>query len=81
MPKDRGAEQREVDGSRECSLAMGMVADEARQHVAGQQAAKHIPWVGAHSKEDAHTLRVAEDPRHSLPAGMQRCGFLVSGCW
>ena len=30
MPKDRGAEQGDVDGPLECSLALGMVAAEAR---------------------------------------------------
>ena len=34
MPKDRGAEQGDVDGPLECSLALGMVAAEARLHVA-----------------------------------------------
>ena len=28
LPKDRGAEQGDVDGSLECSLALGMVAAE-----------------------------------------------------
>ena len=40
MPKDRGAEQGDVDGPLECSLALGMVAAEARLHVAVQQAAR-----------------------------------------
>ena len=30
MPKDRGAEQGDVDGPLECSLALGMVAAETR---------------------------------------------------
>ena len=34
MPKDRGAEQGDVDDPRECSLALGMVAAEARLRVA-----------------------------------------------
>ena len=34
MPKDRGAEQGDVDGPLECSLALGMVAAEARLCVA-----------------------------------------------
>ena len=38
-PKGRGAEQGDVDGPLECSLALGGVAAEARLHVAGHQAA------------------------------------------
>ena len=38
-PKDRGAEQGDVDGTLECSLALGMVAAETRTRVAAQQAA------------------------------------------
>ena len=38
-PKDRGAEQGDVDGASECSLALGMVAAETRTRVAAQQAA------------------------------------------
>ena len=34
MPKDRGAEQGDVDGPSECSLALGMVAAESRGRVA-----------------------------------------------
>ena len=39
MPKDRGAAQGDVDGPLECSLALGMVAAEARLCAAVQQAA------------------------------------------
>ena len=39
MPKDRGAEQGNVDGSLECSLALGMLAAETRMRTAAQQAA------------------------------------------
>ena len=38
MPKDRGAEQGDVVGPPECSLALGMVASETRLLVAVQQA-------------------------------------------
>ena len=38
MPKDRGAEQGDVDGPLECSLALGMVAAETRGRVAALQA-------------------------------------------
>ena len=34
MPKDRGAEQRDVDGPLECSSALGLVAAETRGRVA-----------------------------------------------
>ena len=46
MLKDRGAEQGDVDGPLECSLALGMVAAETRKHVAAQQAARTLPWIG-----------------------------------
>ena len=46
MPKDRGAEQRDVHSPLECGLALGMVAVEARLHVAAQQAARTLPWIG-----------------------------------
>ena len=39
MPKYRGAEQGNVDGPLESSLALGVVTAEARLHAAGQQAA------------------------------------------
>ena len=54
MPKDRGAEQGDVDGPLESSLALSMVAAEARLHVAGQQSAGIVPWVGSHSDEGMH---------------------------
>ena len=34
MPKDRGAEHGNVDGSLECGLALGMVAAETRGRMA-----------------------------------------------
>ena len=46
MPTGRGAEQGDVDGPFECSLASGMVAAEARLHVAVQEAARTLPWIG-----------------------------------
>ena len=39
MPKDRGAEQGDVDGPLERSLALGMMAAETRWRIAAQQAA------------------------------------------
>ena len=55
MPKDRGAEQGDVDGALECSLALGMVAAVARLRVPEQQA--EVPWVGAHDPADAERLQ------------------------
>ena len=53
MPKDRGAEQGDVDGPLECSLALGMVAAEARGSIAARQAAGTLPWIGVnHSAEE-----------------------------
>ena len=43
---DRGAEQGDVGGLLECSLALGLVAAEAYLHVAHQQAARTLPWIG-----------------------------------
>ena len=76
LPEDRGAEQRGVDGPLECTLALGVVASEARLHVAGQHAAGTLPWVGASSTEETQRLQEtprgqeklskANDPRHTL---------------
>ena len=46
MPKDGGAEQRYVDCSLECSLALGIVVAEARVCVAVQQAARTLSSIG-----------------------------------
>ena len=46
MPKDRGAEQRDVDGPSECRLALGVVAAETRVRVGAQQAAGNLPRIG-----------------------------------
>ena len=46
MLNDRGAEQGDVDGPLECSLALGMVAAETRMRVAARQAARTLPWIG-----------------------------------
>ena len=45
MPKDRGAEQGDVNGPLECSPALGMVAAETRRRVAAQQASGSLPWI------------------------------------
>ena len=46
MPKDRGAEQGDVDGPLECSLALGMEAAQARGSIAARQAVGTLPWIG-----------------------------------
>ena len=46
MSKDHCAEEGDVDGHRECCSALGMVAAEVRLHVAVQQAARTLSWVG-----------------------------------
>ena len=43
-PKDRGAEQGDVDGSLECGLTIGGVATRARQRVHTQQRRGELPW-------------------------------------
>ena len=60
-PTDRGAEQGDVDGPLECSLALGMVAAEIRMHVAPQQAASNLPWIGV--DDPLEEQRAADRPR------------------
>ena len=57
MPKHRGAEQGDVDGPLECSLALGMVAAETRGRVAAQQASGNLPWVGVITPSEIHRLQ------------------------
>ena len=52
-----------IDGLLECSLALVMVAAEARLRVAEQQAARTFPWIGAHDPADAQRL---QDEQHSI---------------
>ena len=47
LPKDRGAEQGDVDGPLECSLALSSVAMEARGSVARLQRQDVLPWCAA----------------------------------
>ena len=62
MPEDRGAEQGDVDGPLECSLALGMVAAEARGSIAARQAAESANFqLGGPEK-----LTIAHDIRHAL---------------
>ena len=55
MPKDRGAEQGDVDGPLECSLALGMVA--ARGRIAARQAAGTLPWNGVNDSAEEQQLQ------------------------
>ena len=44
QPKDRGAEQGDVDGPKECALTLGLVARNARSMIHQQQRAGDLPW-------------------------------------
>ena len=57
MPKDRGAEQGDVDGPLECSLALRMVAAETEERIAAQQAAGSLPWIGVADESELQRLR------------------------
>ena len=46
MPKDRGAEEGDVDGLLDCSPDIGMVAAETRGSIAARQAVGTFPWIG-----------------------------------
>ena len=74
MPKDRGAEQGDVDGPLECSFALGMVAAETRMRVAAQQAACTLPWVGVVDPLEEQRLQAGhaskmQKVQHSLLGG------------
>ena len=56
MPKDRGAEQGDVDGPLECSLALGMVAAETRGRAA-QQASGSLTWIGVDDLPETQRLQ------------------------
>ena len=60
MPKDRGAEQGDVDGPSECSLALGMVAAEAQMCIATQRAARTLAWIGM--GDSLHERRLRDEP-------------------
>ena len=68
MPKDRGAEQGDVDGPLECSLTLGEVSSSARAEVHGQQRRGELPWSSsapeatsaAEREFDARAVRHAE---------------------
>ena len=71
MPKDRGAEQGDVDGPQECSLALGMVAAETRGSIAARQAPGALPWIGV--SDSAASRPLGQTPGiGKLPAGEPR---------
>ena len=71
MPKDRGAEQRDVDGPLECSLALGMVAAETRGSIVARQAAGTVPWIGVNDPAEEQRLRADHATRLQESANFQ----------
>ena len=71
MPKDRGAEQGDVFGPLECSLALGMVAAETRGRVAAYQATGNLPWIGVDDPADVHRLQADRAVRQQEAANFQ----------
>ena len=59
MPEDRGAEEGDVDGPLECSLALGMVAAEALLCAARQQAAWTLHHIG--TGDSLHERRLQDE--------------------
>ena len=57
MPKDRGAEQGDVDGLLECSVASGMVAAETPGRTAARQASGSLPWIGVVDASEEQRLQ------------------------
>eukprot|EP00973_Karenia_brevis_P018306 2512919-Karenia_brevis.AAC.1 len=51
MPKDRGAEQGDVDGPAECALTLGIVARDARASVHDQQRNGRMPWASSEQED------------------------------
>ena len=72
MPNDRGAEQGDVDGPLQCSLALGIEAAETRWGLAAQQAAGSLPWIGVDDPSERqrlqadHAARVQESAKFQL---------------
>ena len=59
-PKDRGAEQGDVDGPLECSLTLGDVARQARDAIHARQRSQELPWTGPSSAAvDEYDARVS----------------------
>ena len=74
MPKDRGAEQEVVDGPSSATRPLGVVASEARLHVAEQHAEGTLPWVcprGADAErlhgEHQSTMHLFQNLQHRGP--------------
>ena len=57
MPKDRGAEQGDVDGLLECSVTSGMVAAETPGRTAARQASGSLPWTGVDDASEEQRLQ------------------------
>ena len=74
MPKDRGAEQGDVDGPLECSLAFGKVATETRGSTAARQAAGSLPWFGVDALAEEQRLRADHAARMQESANFQLGG-------
>ena len=77
LPKDRGAEQGDVNGPLKCSLALETVAAEAR--LAEQQAAGTLSRVGAHDLADAERLQGEQHDASDVPANPQLDSEFVLG--
>ena len=85
LPKDRGAEQGDVDGPSECALTLALVANDARSQVHQQQRNGVLPWscnlpedvTAAENEFDGLPGRINQflqnrngnDPRHGLQTG------------
>ena len=74
MPKERGAEQEDVDGPLACSLALGLVAAEARGRVVAQQASGSLPWIGVDDPSDLQRLQAEHAVRLQETANFQLGG-------
>ena len=74
MPKDRGAEQGDVGGPLECSLALGMVAAEARGSIAAPQAAGTLLWIGVNDSAEEQRLQADHAARLQESANFQLVG-------
>ena len=64
-------EARDVDGSVECSLAVGMVAAETRGSIAARQAAGTLPWIGVNDPAEVQRLPADHAARLQESANFQ----------
>ena len=71
MPKDGGAEQGDVDGPVECSLALEMVAAETRGSIAARQAAGTLRWIGVNDPAEGRRLQTETPARMQKSANFQ----------